>query len=88
MREISWFAVCPECGAALCSETCWSCDGATAASWISVCEECAAEVNYSCVQIRPAIRPCQVAAHRVSTGFSNFRFEGPMPSFQFRENQL
>jgi hypothetical protein len=33
-------------------------------------------------------RPCQVAAHRVSTGFSNFRFEGPMPSFQFRENQL
>src|SRR5499427_2944390 len=35
----SLFAVCPECGAALCSEPCWSCDG-TAASWISICEEC------------------------------------------------
>src|SRR5215510_10743247 len=35
----SLFAVCPECGAALCSEPCSSCDG-TAASWISICEEC------------------------------------------------
>jgi hypothetical protein len=39
MPEISLFAVCPECGAALSSEACWSCDG-TAASWISICEEC------------------------------------------------
>src|SRR6516162_4882753 len=39
MRKISLFAVCPECGAALCSEACWSCDG-TAASWITICEEC------------------------------------------------
>jgi hypothetical protein len=39
MRKISLFAVCPECGAALCSEACWSCDG-TAPSWISNCEEC------------------------------------------------
>src|SRR5215471_14319397 len=39
MRKISLFAVCPECGATLCSERCWSCDG-TAASWITICEEC------------------------------------------------
>jgi len=39
MRKISLLAVCRECGAALCSEACWSCDG-TAASWISICEEC------------------------------------------------
>jgi hypothetical protein len=39
MRKTSLVAVCPECGVALCSEPCWSCDG-TAASWISICEEC------------------------------------------------
>jgi hypothetical protein len=30
---------CPECGEALCSRACRSCEGA-AASWFSICEEC------------------------------------------------
>ena len=30
---------CPECGAALCSKTCWSCGG-TPPSWFCICEEC------------------------------------------------
>src|SRR5215510_7306165 len=39
MPKIGLLEVCPECGAALSSEACWSCDG-TAASWSSICEEC------------------------------------------------
>jgi hypothetical protein len=30
---------CPECGTALCSNTCWSCGG-TPPSWFCMCEEC------------------------------------------------
>ncbi len=58
MRKISLFAVCPECGAALRPEACWSCDG-TAASWISTCEECSGTgqlllcPNWACHSPRP-----------------------------------
>ena len=54
MRKISLLAVCRECGAALCSEACWSCDG-TAASWISVCEECSGQRSINPVSIGHAI---------------------------------
>jgi len=60
MLEISLFAVCPECGAALCSEACHVTERPRRG--FPLATSAAAQVNYSCVQIGHAI----LRRHRIT----------------------
>jgi len=89
MRKISLFAVCPECGAAVRSEACWSCNG-TAASWISVCEECGGRgqlslcpIGHTILRRHPitgAVQRDNSVTHFVADASHNWCFDSSRPA--------